>query len=112
LSDTQFLYLTTTGWKSAKEHLIEIWFVKNNGKYYVMSERGRSAHWVKNISHDPKILFRINNLIFNGHAKIIEPLEKAQLAAQVSELMKAKYGWDQGLIVELEPLNSTKKATT
>jgi hypothetical protein len=51
-------------------------------------------------------------LIFNGHAKIIEPLEKAQLAAQVSELMKAKYGWDQGLIVELEPLNSTKKATT
>jgi deazaflavin-dependent oxidoreductase (nitroreductase family) len=112
LNDTQFLYLTTTGWKSAKEHLIEIWFVKNNGKYYVMSERGRSAHWVKNISHDPKILFRINKLIFNGHAKIIEPLEEAQLAAQVSQLMKAKYGWDQGLIVELEPLNSTNKAAT
>jgi hypothetical protein len=104
--------LTTIGWKSAKEHLIEIWFVKDNGKYYVMSERGNSAHWVKNISHDTKILFRINKVIFNGHARIIETLEETQLAARVSELMKAKYGWDQGLIVELEPLNLTNKATT
>jgi len=53
LTDPQFLYLTTTGWKTGKQHRIEIWYVKNNRKYYVMSELGKAAHWVRNISHDP-----------------------------------------------------------
>jgi len=111
LTDPQFLYLTTTGWKTGKQHRIEIWYVKNNRKYYVMSELGKVAHWVRNISHDPKISFRINGLTFNGHARLVEPLKESQLAAQVSNLMRVKYDWDQGLIVELEPLNSGEKAT-
>lgn len=77
-----------------------------------MSELGRAAHWVRNIGHDPKISFRINRLTFNGHARLLEPLKETQLAAQVSELMKVKYDWDQGLIVELDPLNSSKRATS
>jgi hypothetical protein len=32
-------------------------------------------------------------------------MKESQLAAAVSELMKVKYKWDQGLIVELKPLN-------
>ncbi len=67
-----------------------------------MSELGRTAHWVRNISHDPKISFRINRLTFNGHARLVEPLKETQLAAEVSDLMKVKYDWDQGLIVELK----------
>lgn len=75
-----------------------------------MSELGKAAHWVRNISHDPKISFRINRLTFNGHARLVEPLKESQLAAQVSNLMRVKYDWDQGLIVELEQLNSGEKA--
>lgn len=75
-----------------------------------MSELGKAAHWVRNISHDPKISFRINRLTFNGHARLVEPLKESQLAAQVSNLMRVKYDWDQGLIVELESLNSGEKA--
>ena len=75
-----------------------------------MSELGKAAHWVRNISHDPKISFTINRLTFNGHARLVEPLKESQLAAQISDLMKVKYEWDQGLIVELEPLNSGEKA--
>lgn len=92
--------------------MIEIWYVKNNGKYYVMSELGRTAQWVRNISHDPKISFRVNSLTFIGHARLVEPLKETRLAAQVSDLMKVKYDWDQGLIVELESLNSGEKATS
>ena len=77
-----------------------------------MSELGKAAHWVRNISHDPKISFRINRLTFNGHARLVEPLKESQLAAQVSNLMRVKYDWDQGLIVELESLNSGEKAIT
>ena len=53
-----------------------------------MSELGKAAHWVRNISHDPKISFRINRLTFNGHARLVEPLKESQLAAQVSNLMR------------------------
>ena len=98
------------GWKTSKEHRIEIWYVKHNGKYYVMSELGKAAHWVRNISHESKISFRINRMIFNGHARLVDPSKETHLVAQVSDLMKVKYDWDQGLIVELEPLNSGEKA--
>ena len=46
----QFLYLTTKGWKTGKQHKIEIWFVEYDKRYYVMSENMDRADWVKNIS--------------------------------------------------------------
>jgi hypothetical protein len=45
LKISQFLYLTTIGWKSGKQHRIEIWFVEYNGRHYVISERHNHAHW-------------------------------------------------------------------
>jgi len=93
------------GWKTGKEHRIEIWYVKRNRKYYVMSELGTSAHWVRNISHNPNISFSVNGLNFVGHAQIVNQMKDPRLAAEVSELMKVKYKWDQGLIVELKPLD-------
>ncbi|MBD0359100.1 MAG: nitroreductase family deazaflavin-dependent oxidoreductase [Nitrososphaeraceae archaeon] len=45
----QFLYLTTIGWKTGKQHRIEIWFVEYNKRYYLVSERRKHAHWVQNI---------------------------------------------------------------
>ena len=96
----QFLYLDTTGWKTGRRHKIEIWFVENGGKYYVMSERGKNAHWVRNVMHDPKVSFSTGGKSFSGSANIIE---KGPIAAGVKRLMKEKYGWDEGLIVELVP---------
>ena len=98
---SQFLYLTTKGWKTGKLHKIEIWFVERDKKYYVLSEHGKGAHWVQNILHDPKITFQVNNQIFNGHGKVIEDILEKDLIFRVSELMDKKYGWSDGLIVEL-----------
>jgi len=36
IEEEQFLYLTTKGWKTGKEHRIEIWFVSYDDKYYVI----------------------------------------------------------------------------
>ena len=105
MNEPQFLYLTTVGWKTGKEHRIEIWYVKRNRKYYVMSELGTSAHWVRNISHNPNISFSINGLNFIGLARIVNSMKETRLAAEVSGLMKVKYKWDQGLIVELKSLD-------
>lgn len=95
----QFLYLDTTGWKTGRRHRIEIWFVERGGKYYIMSEGSERAHWVQNIVHNPKVSFNVDGRSFAGAGKVIE--SKNSLAAEIKKLMKAKYGWDSGLIVEL-----------
>ncbi|MGI0049218.1 MAG: nitroreductase/quinone reductase family protein [Nitrososphaera sp.] len=98
MPDEQFLYLDTTGWKTGRKHGIEIWFVQYLEKYYVMSEGKEHAHWVQNIVHNPKVSFSVGSRSFSGTAKVIA---KGPVAAEVKKLMKAKYGWDSGLIVEL-----------
>ena len=57
----QFLYLTTKGWKTGRQHRIEIWFVSYAGKYYVISERKEKAHWVQNIVHNSGVIFRMES---------------------------------------------------
>jgi len=104
LIESQFLYLTTIGWRTGKQHTTEIWYVTHNEKYYIMSEHGINTHWVRNINHNPRISFSINNYNYEGEGRIIDSTKESQLAAQVSEIMNAKYQWDQGLIVELRPL--------
>jgi deazaflavin-dependent oxidoreductase (nitroreductase family) len=99
--------LTTHGWKSGKEHKIEIWFVEYNKRYYIISERLETAHWVQNIKHNPKVSFSINDNVFKGTARVVDREKERGLAKEVSKLMNTKYKWNQGLIVELKPMNST-----
>ena len=99
--------MTTRGWKTGKEHRIEIWFVGYNKRYYIISERFDSAHWVQNIKHNTKVSFSINEIVFTGTARIIDQMKESGLAGEVSKLMNTKYKWSQGLIVELMPMNTT-----
>jgi deazaflavin-dependent oxidoreductase (nitroreductase family) len=107
LSKPQFLYLTTLGWKTGKQHRIEIWFAEHSERYYIISERLDRAHWVQNIKRNPSVSFSINGNIFKGSARIVDQEKEAALAAEVFKLMDTKYKWSQGLIVELTPINST-----
>jgi hypothetical protein len=99
--------LTTYGWKSGKEHRIEIWFVEYNKRYYIISERLEGAHWVQNIKHNAPVSFSINDKVFKGNARIVDQEKEPALSAEVLKLMDTKYKWSQGLIVELAPINST-----
>jgi deazaflavin-dependent oxidoreductase (nitroreductase family) len=99
--------LTTHGWKSGKEHRIEIWFLEHNKQYYIISERLEGAHWIQNIKHNPKVSFSINDKLFKGIARIVDQEKESGLAEEVSKLMNTKYKWSHGLIVELTPIYST-----
>lgn len=101
ISSSQFLHLDTIGWKSGKQHKIEIWFVQSNERYYIMSEHRKHAHWVQNIIHDPRVSFTVNHTTFTGTARVVDRDKEPELTAGVSELMGTKYGWNEGLIVEL-----------
>jgi hypothetical protein len=61
LNQPDFLYLTTIGPKTGKDHKIESWFVEHNKRYYVLSEHWNDADWVQNIIHNPRVLFTIND---------------------------------------------------
>jgi hypothetical protein len=100
-STEQFLYLSTRGWKTGRGHRIEIWYVEHKGRYYVASERKEDAHWVQNISHDPAVSFSVAGKSLSGSARIISA--ENSLASEVAKLMEQKYGWGEGLIVELTP---------
>jgi len=100
-TQSQFLYLTTKGWKTGKPHKIEIWFVEQNKKYYVLSEYKKKVHWVQNILHDPTITFHLDNQAFHGYGRVIEDAIDTDLINRVSQMMDKKYGWSDGLIVEL-----------
>jgi deazaflavin-dependent oxidoreductase (nitroreductase family) len=95
--------LTTLGWKTGKQHTIEIWFAEHNKRYYIISERLEGAHWVQNIKHNPAVSFSINDNMFKGNARIVDQGKESALAAEVLKLMDTKYKWSQGLIVELTP---------
>jgi hypothetical protein len=59
-----------------------------------------SEHYI----HNPRISFTVNHKTFEGNALIVDKDKESKLAAEVSNLMDAKYRWNEGLIVELTPI--------
>lgn len=105
-----FLYLTTTGRNSGRAHEIEIWYVAHGGRYYLMSEYPDRSDWVRNIRHNPAVRFHIGRaasaLTVEGTGRAVDATAEPVLAAAVAALMQEKYGWSDGLIVELTPERS------
>jgi deazaflavin-dependent oxidoreductase (nitroreductase family) len=102
-NEPQFLYVTTTGRRSGKPHEIEIWFVEYAGVFYIVAENRERAHWVQNIRQTPAIIVRVGDQTFPATGRALYADSEPALAESVSHLMDAKYGWSDGLIVELTP---------
>ncbi len=100
--EAQYLYLTTTGWRSGQPHQIEIWFTTLDGRWYVLAEHGDRAHWVQNLRRQPAVSFRVAGHEYQGWARVIDDAAEPSLAEQVRARSREKYGWGGGLIVQLE----------
>jgi deazaflavin-dependent oxidoreductase (nitroreductase family) len=96
---TEVLHLTTTGRRSGQPREIEIWFTERAARFYVIAEEGERAHWVRNLLADPQVEWRVGERRFTGRARLVDGAAGA--AAQA--LSAAKYGWGDGLVVELTP---------
>ena len=101
MSATPFLYLTTHGWKSGRAHQIEIWYVELDGRFYLISERGKRAHWVQNVTRHPEVTFHVAGGHYQGTARLVDSGDDASLQRRVQDLFQRKYDWSTGLIVEL-----------
>ncbi len=98
-----FLYLTTTGRISGHPREIEIWFTERVGRFYLISERYERANWVRNVQAQPRVTVRVGNRQFDATARVVHDAREPDLTAAVKALSHAKYGWGDGLVVEIAP---------
>ena len=101
IEDKKVLYLTTVGRKTGLPREIEIWFVIHRDRFYLFSEAGEAAAWVKNIRRNPEVVVRIEESRISTTARILDREIDRALWAQVAALAERKYGWGDGLPVEI-----------
>ena len=102
-SAPQYLYLTTTGRVTGRPREIEIWFVESEGKFYILAEHFHKAQWVKNILRDPRVRVRVAGRSFEATARVLDEKKDSALWKLVQSLEREKYGWGDGLPVEIMP---------
>jgi len=98
-----YLYLTTTGRVTGQPREIEIWFTERDGRYYLIAEHRERANWVRNLQARSQVTVRLGDRHFDAKARIVREDREPELAAAVKALSDAKYGWSDGLVVELTP---------
>jgi len=106
VADKQVLYLTTVGRRTGLPREIEIWFVVWCERLYLFAETGEATRWVKNIRDNPKVTVRIGKSQISATACVLDRHIDSKLWDQVTEIANRKYGWGDGLPVEITPLPS------
>jgi deazaflavin-dependent oxidoreductase (nitroreductase family) len=100
--EAEYLYLTTRGRKTGLPREIEIWFTTRDGRYYVIAEYSTS-HWVENLRANPQAQLRLGSSNLHAQARFLSAEQEPDLYHHVQALSREKYGWGEGLPVELVP---------
>jgi deazaflavin-dependent oxidoreductase (nitroreductase family) len=106
-ADLPVLYLTTIGRTTGLARQIEIWFVADAGKLYILAEHHRRAHWVQNIERNPRVRLRVGGREISATGRVLDPGADRETYNRAQDLARRKYGWGDGLPVEFtsdEPL--------
>jgi len=89
-AEPQYLYLTTR-------------FTQRDGRYFVIAEHGERAQWVRNLGVDPRVQVRWGGERFAALARVVDAVAEPALVAVVQQRFREKYGWGEGLVVEIVP---------
>jgi deazaflavin-dependent oxidoreductase (nitroreductase family) len=104
VEEKRVLYLTTTGSRTGLPREIEIWFVVCGERFYLFAETGEAAKWVKNIRRNPKVTIRIGERQIGSTGRVLDRHADRELWDRVAGIADRKYGWGDGLPVEITPL--------
>jgi deazaflavin-dependent oxidoreductase (nitroreductase family) len=102
-AEPAYLYLTTTGRRTGQPREIEIWFTRHEGRDYLVAEHGERAAWVRNIAADARVTWRVGETRLAGRARVVDAATDPELSRTIRRLSSRKYGWGDGLVVELTP---------
>jgi deazaflavin-dependent oxidoreductase (nitroreductase family) len=102
LDTAQYLYLTTRGRTSGQPREIEIWFTHCDRTFYVIAEYATS-NWVLNIRASGRVQVRVADRQLEAAARVLDQDDDGELIRTMQELSRKKYGWGDGLVVEIVP---------
>jgi deazaflavin-dependent oxidoreductase (nitroreductase family) len=103
VDDEAYVYVTTTGRISGQPRTIEIWFVRHRDCIYILAEHFERAHWVKNIRKNARVGLRLASREVSARARVLDADRDSDTWKTVQDLAKQKYGWGDGLPVEIRP---------
>jgi deazaflavin-dependent oxidoreductase (nitroreductase family) len=93
--------------------VIEIWFTARahggdaedpaQTRYYVIAEHGENASWVRNLRANPEVTVRVSTRTLAGRARVLDAQAEPELWGAVRARSEEKYGWGDGLVVEITP---------
>jgi deazaflavin-dependent oxidoreductase (nitroreductase family) len=109
LADRQVLHLTTMGRVTGLPREIEIWFILCRERFYLFAETREAAGWVKNIRRNPRVIVRIGRWRIEGTARVLDRRADPRLWDEVAAIAERKYGWGDGLPVEIAPILSRRR---
>jgi deazaflavin-dependent oxidoreductase (nitroreductase family) len=109
-AEPQHLLLTTTGRRTGLPREVELWFTRRGGAWYIIAEHGRRAQWVLNLRADPRVRVRVGRARFSARARVPDATTEAALVRAVRRRSEAKYGWGDGLVVELRRTTGVRGA--
>lgn len=86
--------LTTFNRTDGRSHEVEMRFVTEGDKLYMLSTEGGDAQWVQNLLSNPEVSIRIGNETVGGMGRVMVNDQREE--AHARELLARKYPtWDE-----------------
>lgn len=80
--------ITTSGRKSGQPHTKPIWFVYDQGHFYIQSGKEGKSDWYMNLKKNPQLTLKIDTVSFTGKAKFIDDPKETE---RIHGLFSSKY---------------------
>ena len=90
VASQKLIHLTTSGRKTGKSHMVELWFAFSGARVY-LSHEGKETDWMKNIKRINQVAFEIGGKNFTGKAHHLDDRTEEAWTAKVA-LYEKYYG--------------------
>ncbi len=92
LQQTNQIELTVTGRVSGQQISLPVWFVAEDGKFYLLPVYGSDTGWYKNVLKTPRLRLSANGESVTATAT---PITEPATVREVVDKFRASYGRDQ-----------------
>jgi deazaflavin-dependent oxidoreductase (nitroreductase family) len=86
-----YCYLTTRGRVTGADHEIEIWYVREDDRLYLLAGAGERSDWVRNLQVEPSARVRIDDATYAARGRVVtDPTEDRHAREVVFEKYQSR----------------------
>jgi deazaflavin-dependent oxidoreductase (nitroreductase family) len=71
VTSDDYCYLTTRGRITGHDHEIEIWYVRDGERLYLLAGAGEQSDWVRNLQAEPAVRVRIDDATYDAWGRVV-----------------------------------------